>query len=146
MYRPANIVESAIRMRATMRRKRSADRLTYYVEEAGIKLGIGRTQAYDAAKNGELPTIRIEKRLLVPKAALDRMLAALPPATVERRTAMGGPASRGPPGPQRERRRCQGASSEISQLVNAGGHSAGLSGQRLNEMLAAHFRCERAIA
>jgi excisionase family DNA binding protein len=62
-------------MRATMRRKPSADRLTYDVEEAGIKLGIGGTQAYEAAKNGELPTIRIGKRLLVPKAALDRMLA-----------------------------------------------------------------------
>jgi len=66
----SNTVESA-----TMRRKRSADRLTYDVEEAGIKLGIGGTQAYEAAKNGELPTIRIGKRLLVPKAALDRMLA-----------------------------------------------------------------------
>jgi excisionase family DNA binding protein len=64
-------------MRATMRRgrKRSADRLTYDVEETGVKLGISRTQAYEAAKNGELPTIRIGKRLLVPKAALDRMLA-----------------------------------------------------------------------
>ena len=63
-------------MRATMRRgrKHSVDRLTYDVEEAGVKLGIGRTQAYEAARNGELPTIRIGKRLLVPKAALDRML------------------------------------------------------------------------
>ena len=64
-------------MRATMRRKRkrSADRLTYDVEEAGVKLEIGRNQAYEAAKNGELPTIRIGKRLLVPKVVLDRMLA-----------------------------------------------------------------------
>jgi excisionase family DNA binding protein len=58
-----------------MRRKRSADRLTYEVEEAGVKLGIARNQAYEAAKNGEFPTIRIGKRLLVPKAVLDRMLA-----------------------------------------------------------------------
>ena len=58
-----------------MRWKRSADRRTYEVEEAGVKLGIARNQAYEAAKNGELPTIRIGKRLLVPKAVLDRMLA-----------------------------------------------------------------------
>ena len=76
MYRQANTRRKHT-MRATMRRKRkrSADRLTYDVEEAGVKLGIGRNQAYEAAKNGELPTIRIGKRLLVPKVVLDRMLA-----------------------------------------------------------------------
>ena len=51
------------------------ERKTYKVEEAGKLLGIGRNQAYDAAKRGDFPTIRIGKRLLVPKAALDRMLA-----------------------------------------------------------------------
>ena len=57
MYRRANTRREHT-MRATMRRKRkrSADRLTYDVEEAGVKLGIGRNQAYEAAKNGELPT------------------------------------------------------------------------------------------
>jgi excisionase family DNA binding protein len=51
------------------------ERKTYKVEEVGKLLGIGRNQAYDAAKRGDFPTIRIGKRLLVPKAALDRMLA-----------------------------------------------------------------------
>jgi hypothetical protein len=41
-------------MGATMRRKRSADRLTCDVEEAEVKLGIGRNQVYEAAKNGGL--------------------------------------------------------------------------------------------
>lgn len=50
------------------------ERLTYKIEEAGKKLGIGRNQAYEAANRGEIPTIRIGKRLLVPKARLDRML------------------------------------------------------------------------
>ena len=52
----------------------SNDRKTYDVEEAGGLLGIGRNQAYDAAKRGDIPTIRIGKRVLVPKAALDRLL------------------------------------------------------------------------
>ena len=52
----------------------SDDRKTYDVEEAGRLLGIGRNQAYEAAKRGEIPTIRIGKRLLVPKVAFDRLL------------------------------------------------------------------------
>jgi excisionase family DNA binding protein len=52
----------------------SDDRKTYDVEEAGRLLGIGRNQAYEAAKRGQLPTIRIGKRILVPKNALDRLL------------------------------------------------------------------------
>lgn len=49
--------------------------LTYRVEEAGRLLGIGRNQAYEAIRRGEIPVVRIGKRLLVPKAALERMLA-----------------------------------------------------------------------
>jgi excisionase family DNA binding protein len=37
-------------------------------------LGIGRNQAYEAAHRGEIPSIRIGKRILVPVAALDRLL------------------------------------------------------------------------
>jgi excisionase family DNA binding protein len=54
----------------------TAERATYTVEEAGRKLGISRNSAYEAARSGQLPTIRIGRLLLVPKAALDRMLGA----------------------------------------------------------------------
>jgi excisionase family DNA binding protein len=47
---------------------------TYKVEEAAQLLGIGRNQCYEALKRGDVPSIRIGKRLLVPQAALDRML------------------------------------------------------------------------
>lgn len=47
---------------------------TYTVEEAAKLLGIGRCGAYEAARTGQMPTIKIGKRILVPKAALDRML------------------------------------------------------------------------
>lgn len=48
---------------------------TISVTEAAKLLGIGRNQAYDAAHRGELPTIKIGKRLLVPVVALERMLS-----------------------------------------------------------------------
>lgn len=51
-----------------------SERKTYKIEEAGRLLGIGRNQAYEAARRGDFPVIRIGKRLLVPKAALDRLL------------------------------------------------------------------------
>lgn len=44
------------------------------VEEAGLVLGISRNSAYLAARTGDLPTIRIGRRLLVPTHALLRML------------------------------------------------------------------------
>lgn len=49
-------------------------RQTISIPEAAKTLGIGRNQGYEAARRGELPTIKIGKRLLVPLAALDRML------------------------------------------------------------------------
>ena len=45
------------------------------VGEAAAILQISRGAAYQAAKTKELPTIRIGRRLLVPLAALERMLA-----------------------------------------------------------------------
>ena len=47
---------------------------TCTVDEAAKQLGIGRNHAYSACKSGDIPTIRIGKRILVPQAALDRML------------------------------------------------------------------------
>lgn len=53
------------------------ERLVYDVAEAGAMLGLGRASSYAAAKRGEIPVIRIGRLLKVPKAALDRMLAAV---------------------------------------------------------------------
>lgn len=44
--------------------------LTLGIEEAARLLGIGRATAYEAARTGQLPTIRIGRRLLVPRAQL----------------------------------------------------------------------------
>lgn len=59
-----------------MTRAELAERLTISVEEAGEALGIGRTAAYAAARSGELHTVRIGRRLLVPTTALLAMLDA----------------------------------------------------------------------
>jgi len=49
-------------------------RATLTVEEAAAILGIGRTLAFELARTGQLPTIRLGRRILVPRVALERML------------------------------------------------------------------------
>jgi excisionase family DNA binding protein len=51
-----------------------SERQIYTVEEAGALLGLGRNSSYEAVKRGDIPSIRIGRRLVVPKPAFDRML------------------------------------------------------------------------
>ncbi len=51
-------------------------KLTLTVDETAKCLGIGRNSAYEAIARGEIPVIRVGKRLLVPKAALEILLAS----------------------------------------------------------------------
>lgn len=44
------------------------------VEQVADWLGLGRTAAYNAVHRGELPSIRIGRKLLVPVADLRRVL------------------------------------------------------------------------
>ena len=46
------------------------------VEEAAVLLRLSRGTAYEAVKRGDIPTLRIGRRLLVPRAALLRLLDA----------------------------------------------------------------------
>ena len=50
------------------------ERRTYTVEEAARRLGLSRNGAYEAVKRGEIPSIRIGRRVLVPRAAFEHML------------------------------------------------------------------------
>jgi excisionase family DNA binding protein len=50
------------------------ERLTMTVEEAAAALGISRAFAYEAVTRNEIPHVRIGRRILVPRAALERML------------------------------------------------------------------------
>jgi excisionase family DNA binding protein len=53
-------------------------RQTMTIEEAAKVLGIGRNSAYEAARRGDLPVIRLGRRLLVPRSALEQLLAQAP--------------------------------------------------------------------
>jgi excisionase family DNA binding protein len=50
------------------------DRLVCTVEEVAQLLGISRSFAYEAVQKGLVPSMRIGRRILVPKAALERFL------------------------------------------------------------------------
>jgi excisionase family DNA binding protein len=57
-------------------RERLAGRLTCSIDEASQLLGVGRSTAYAAARDGSLPVLRISKRLLVSVPRLLTMLGA----------------------------------------------------------------------
>jgi excisionase family DNA binding protein len=48
--------------------------LTMTVDEAAQKLGISRNTAYACARSGQLPIIRLGKRMLVPRVAFEAMV------------------------------------------------------------------------
>ena len=56
----------------------SPKRETCNVPTAGKRLGLGPRAAYAAARRGDLPVVQIGNRLLVPLAALDKLLAGEP--------------------------------------------------------------------
>ena len=47
---------------------------TQTISEAAKELGIGKNQAYAAARRGEIPTIRIGNRILVLREPFRRLL------------------------------------------------------------------------
>jgi excisionase family DNA binding protein len=61
------------------RMKDPEPRKTLTITEAAKILGIGRNQAYEAARRGEIPTIKIGKRILVPISALEKKLQGTEP-------------------------------------------------------------------
>jgi excisionase family DNA binding protein len=68
---------ATIEVRSPIYDPKFAGRSTLSIEEAGMEvLGLSRDAAYKAAKTGDLPTIRVGRRLLVPKAALEKLLAS----------------------------------------------------------------------
>jgi len=50
------------------------EQLVYTVEEARKKLRLSRGLMYEAIHDGQIPSIRIGRRILVPCAALKRLL------------------------------------------------------------------------
>jgi excisionase family DNA binding protein len=50
------------------------ERRTLTITETAKALGVSRNKAYEAGRRGEIPTIKIGKRILVPVVALERLL------------------------------------------------------------------------
>jgi excisionase family DNA binding protein len=51
-----------------------SERPVLSVDEAAELLGLNRNSVYEAAKRGELPTIRVGRRVLISRAGLQRLL------------------------------------------------------------------------
>lgn len=49
-------------------------RLVLSVEEARQQLGLSRGLMYEALRSGQIPSIRIGRRILIPRVALERLL------------------------------------------------------------------------
>jgi excisionase family DNA binding protein len=47
---------------------------TKSIDEAARELGVGRNQAYAAARRGEIPTIKVGNRILVLREPFNRLL------------------------------------------------------------------------
>jgi excisionase family DNA binding protein len=52
-----------------------AETLAVSVAEAGRLLGISRRHCYHLVHSGDIPTIRLGERIVVPRAGLNRLLA-----------------------------------------------------------------------
>jgi excisionase family DNA binding protein len=52
----------------------SDERLTVTVPEAARLLGLSRMSAYNGIRTGQIPSIRVGRRVLIPRAALGRLL------------------------------------------------------------------------
>jgi excisionase family DNA binding protein len=51
------------------------ERSTMTVEEAARVLGISRSSAYECVRRGELRAVRLGRRLVVPRLAVEQLLA-----------------------------------------------------------------------
>jgi excisionase family DNA binding protein len=47
----------------------------YSVEQASKRLGLSRGATYEGIKRGEIPALRIGRRIVIPKARFDHWLA-----------------------------------------------------------------------
>ena len=51
------------------------DKLAFSVTEMAELLGIGRSKAYELVRSGTIPSLRLGRRIVIPKLALSRFLA-----------------------------------------------------------------------
>ena len=56
------------------------ERMTLSIEEAAMRLGISRALAYELVRRGELPRLRLGRRIVIPRKALEAFVEASTPA------------------------------------------------------------------
>ena len=50
------------------------ERMTFDVDETAKILGLSRNAAYAAVATGEIPSVRLGRRIVIPRIALERLL------------------------------------------------------------------------
>lgn len=53
------------------------ERRTYTVTEAATVLGISRTSAYERVRSGDLPALRLGRRIVIARAVVDAFLSGV---------------------------------------------------------------------
>ena len=61
-----------------VRGEHDTGKLTYSVVEAAGVLGIGKDLAYSLVRTGQLRTVRLGRRIIVPRHAIDELLSRQP--------------------------------------------------------------------
>ncbi len=51
-------------------------KITYTVDQCAVLLGLSRNSTYVAIARGEIPALRLGRRIVVPRAALEQLLAS----------------------------------------------------------------------
>lgn len=54
------------------------ERLTYTVSESAELLGISRSTAYELVRTGDLPSLRLGRRIVIVRRAIESLLAGTP--------------------------------------------------------------------
>ncbi|MCE5311458.1 MAG: helix-turn-helix domain-containing protein [Acidobacteriales bacterium] len=67
----------------------SPTRLTYTVTEASALLGLSRNATYMAIRRNQIPSVRIGRRLVIPRQQLERTLLCMAAADSPRSTVNG---------------------------------------------------------
>ena len=70
-------VKSLREVQEMQRNASDSKSLVWTVEEAGRLLGISRAHAYELVARGELPHLRLGRRVVVPKQVIESLLASV---------------------------------------------------------------------
>jgi len=68
------------------------ERQTYSVEQFGRIIGVSRNSAYQAVERGDVRSVRIGKRILIPRKEIERLLEPME-APEARNSQVGGAAA-----------------------------------------------------